>query len=78
MPTRPCPSPWRSCAYRVCRHLTRRGWLEGEDESAFLSGRARCEDGLDALRMSEFDHLPHRHRRAGRAQGGGAADDPRR
>ncbi|WKA69765.1 transposase (plasmid) [Klebsiella pneumoniae subsp. pneumoniae] len=24
-------------AHRVCRHLSRRGWLEGEDESVFLS-----------------------------------------
>src|SRR5690606_32448642 len=27
-------------AHRVCRHLTRRGWLEGEGESDFLSDRA--------------------------------------
>ena len=27
-------------AHRVCRHLSRRGWLEGEDESVFLSDSA--------------------------------------
>ena len=41
-------------AHRVCRHLVRKGWLEGEDESAFLSDRAGCDDGLDALRMSSI------------------------
>jgi len=30
-------------AHRVCRHLARKGWLEGEDESAFLSDSAGCE-----------------------------------
>jgi len=39
-------------AHRVCRHLARQGWLEGEDESAFLSDRASCDDGLDALMSS--------------------------
>ncbi len=39
-------------AHRVCRHLTRCGWLEGEDESAFLSDCAAGDDGMDALRMS--------------------------
>jgi len=43
-------------AHRVCRHLTRKGWLEGEDESAFLSDRAGCDDGLDALRMSSITY----------------------
>ena len=43
-------------AHRVCRRLVRKGWLEGEDESAFLSDRAGCEDGLDALRMSSITY----------------------
>jgi len=34
---------------------TRQGWLEGEDESAFLSDRAGCDDGLDA-RMSSITY----------------------
>jgi len=41
-------------AHRVCRHLVRKSLLEGEDESAFLSDRAGCDDGLDALRMSSI------------------------
>jgi len=41
-------------AHRVCRHLTRSGWLESEDESAFLSDSAGGDDGLDALRMSSI------------------------
>jgi len=36
--------------------LARQGWLEGEDESAFLSDRAGCDDGLDALRMSSITY----------------------
>jgi len=43
-------------AHRVCRHLVRKDWLEGEDESAFLSDRAGCDDGLDALRMSSITY----------------------
>ncbi|WP_447610789.1 transposase zinc-binding domain-containing protein, partial [Stenotrophomonas maltophilia] len=31
-------------AHRVCRHLSRRGWLEGEDESVFLSDSAGSDD----------------------------------
>ncbi|MFU2538802.1 IS91 family transposase, partial [Pseudomonas aeruginosa] len=34
-------------AHRVCRHLTRKGWLEGEDESVFLSDSAGSDDGMD-------------------------------
>lgn len=41
-------------ACRLCRHLTRKGWLEGENESAFLSDRAAGDDGIDALRMSSI------------------------
>jgi hypothetical protein len=29
--------------HRVCRHLMRKGWLEGEDESVFLSDSAGSE-----------------------------------
>ena len=36
-------------AHRVCRLLARKGWLEGDDESAFLSERAAGNDGMDAL-----------------------------
>ncbi|MDZ4813176.1 MAG: transposase, partial [Pseudomonadota bacterium] len=43
-------------AHRVCRHWVRQGWLEGEDESAFLSDCAGCDDGLDALRMSSITY----------------------
>jgi len=53
-------------AHRVCRHLTRRGWLEGEDESAFLSDRAGCDDGLDALRMSSITYRIATGKHAGR------------
>ena len=43
-------------AHRVCRHLVRQGWLEGEDESAFLSDRAGGDDGMDGLRMSSITY----------------------
>jgi len=43
-------------AHRVCLHLMRQGWLEGEDESAFLSDRAGCDDDLDALRISSITY----------------------
>jgi len=41
-------------AHRVCRHLVRKGCLEGEDESAFLSDSAGGDDGMDGLRMSSI------------------------
>lgn len=41
-------------AHRVCRHLTHKGWLEGEDEFAFLSDSAGSDDGMDALRTSSI------------------------
>lgn len=41
-------------ARRVCRHLAKRGWLEGEEDSAFLTDSAGGDDGLDALRMSSI------------------------
>jgi hypothetical protein len=53
-------------AHRVCRHLVRKGWLEGEDESAFLSDRAGCDDGLDALRMSPITYRIATGKHAGR------------
>jgi|GEM_PF-856236 len=53
-------------AHRVCRHLVRKGWLEGEDESAFLSDRAGCDDGLDALRMSSITYRIATGKHAGR------------
>jgi len=43
-------------AHRVCRHLVRQGWLEGEDESAFLSDSAGGDDGMDGLRMSSITY----------------------
>jgi len=45
-------------ARRVCRHLVRKGWLEGkgEDESAFLSNSAGYDDGMDGLRMSSITY----------------------
>jgi hypothetical protein len=33
-------------AHRVCRHLARKGWLEGEDDSVFLSDSAGGDDGV--------------------------------
>jgi hypothetical protein len=43
-------------AYRLCRHLTRKSWLEGENESAFLSDMAAGDDGMDALRMRSITY----------------------
>jgi hypothetical protein len=43
-------------AHRVCRHLARRGWLEGEGESAFLTDGAGDEDAMDALRMHSITY----------------------
>jgi hypothetical protein len=53
-------------AHRVCRHLTRKGWLEGEDESAFLSDCAAGDDGMDALRMSSITYRIATGKSAGR------------
>jgi len=55
-------------AHRVCRHLVRQGWLEGEDESAFLSDCAGCDDGLDALRMSSITYRIATGKHAGRKE----------
>jgi len=52
--------------YRVCRHLARQGWLEGEDESAFLSDSAGCDDGMDGLRMSSITYRIATGAQAGR------------
>ena len=52
-------------AHRVCRHLVRQGWLEGEEDSAFLSERAGG-DGLDALRMSSITYRIATGAQAGR------------
>ncbi len=53
-------------ARRVCRHLARKGWLEGEDESAFLSDSAGSDDGMDALRMSSITYRIATGAQAGR------------
>ena len=53
-------------ANRVCRHLARKGWLEGEDESAFLSERAGSDDAMDALRMSSITYRIATGKHAGR------------
>ncbi|MFX8059718.1 hypothetical protein ABTK63_20515, partial [Acinetobacter baumannii] len=53
-------------AHRVCRHLSRRGWLEGEDESVFLSDSAGSNDGMDGLRMSSMTYRIATGRDAGR------------
>ncbi len=53
-------------AHRVCRHLTRKGWLEGEDESVFLSDSAGSDDGMDALRMSSITYRIATGAQAGR------------
>ena len=50
----------------MCRHLTRKGWLEGEDESVFLSDRAAGDDGMDGLRMSSITYRIATGRDAGR------------
>jgi hypothetical protein len=52
-------------ARRVLRHLAKRGWLEGDAESAFLSERARRDDGLDALWMSSITYRIATGKRAG-------------
>lgn len=53
-------------AHRVRRHLARRGWLEGEDESVFLSDSAGSDDGMDGLRMSSITYRIATGRDAGR------------
>ncbi len=53
-------------AHRVCRHLTCKGWLEGEDDSAFLSDSAGRDDGMDGLRMSSITYRIATGKYAGR------------
>ncbi len=53
-------------AHRLCRHLARNGWLEGEEDSAFLSERAGGDDSLDALRMSSITNRIATGTQAGR------------
>ena len=53
-------------ARRVCRHLAKRGWLEGEDDSAFLTDSAGGDDGLDALQMSSITYRIATGAQAGR------------
>jgi hypothetical protein len=59
-------------AHRVCRHLARRGWLEGEGESAFLADSAADDDSMDALRMSSITYRiatgPHAGRKVATLQ----------
>lgn len=53
-------------AHRGCRHLTRKGWLEGEDESACLADSAAGDDGMDALRKSSITYRIATGAQAGR------------
>ena len=53
-------------ANRVCRHLARKGWLEGEGESVFLTDSAGGNDGMDALRMSSITYRIATGAQAGR------------
>lgn len=43
-------------AHRVCRHLARAGWLEGEGESAYLSDGAGGDEAIEALRMHSITY----------------------
>lgn len=53
-------------AHRVCRHLARKGWLEGEHGLVFLSDGASSDDGMDALRMSSITYRIATGAQAGR------------
>jgi hypothetical protein len=53
-------------AHRVCRHLARAGWLEGEGDSAHLSDRAGSDDAMDALRMRSITYRIATGKHAGR------------
>jgi hypothetical protein len=53
-------------ARRVCRHLAKRGWLEGEEEPAFLTDSVAGDDDLDALRMSSITYRVATGQHAGR------------
>ena len=53
-------------ARRVCRHLARKGWLEGEEESCFLTDSAGGDKGMDVLRMSSITYRIATGAQAGR------------
>jgi len=53
-------------AHRVCRNLVRKGWLEGEDESAFLLDSVGGDDSMDGLRMSSIAYYITTGAQAGR------------
>jgi hypothetical protein len=53
-------------AHRVCRHLARRGWLGGGEDSAYLTDSAGGDDGMDALRMSSITYCIATGAQAGR------------
>ncbi len=59
-------------AHRVCRHLARQGWLEGEGDSAHLSDSAGDDDAMDALRMCSITYRiatgPHAGRKVATLQ----------
>jgi hypothetical protein len=59
-------------AHRVCRHLVRHGWPEGEGESAFLTDDAGDDATMDALRMSSITYRiasgPHAGRKVATLQ----------
>ena len=73
LPPRPCPCPTsaqltrlaNTIAHRVYRHLSRRGWLEGEDESVFLSDSAgiRADGRPEAVRPAPRTRSASRSRR---------------
>ena len=44
--------------HRVCRHLVRRGWLEGEYGSVFLSDSSAGDDGMDGHPSKSADACP--------------------
>jgi hypothetical protein len=50
----------------VCRHLARKGWLQGEEESVFLTDNAGGDDSMDALRMSSITYRIATGAQAGR------------
>jgi cold shock CspA family protein len=45
-------------AHRVCRRLVRRGWLEGEYGSVFLSDSSAGDDGMDGHPSKSADACP--------------------
>jgi len=59
-------------AHRVCRHLVRQGWLEGEGDSAHLSDSVGGDEAMDALRMSSITYRiatgPHAGRKVATLQ----------